>query len=214
MLSEHRQQLLFTFPSKQVVLSLQHARLDIPCKSQIVAPSLQKLKILTFPLHNLHQLLNLLRRKITNPKPLELPSPERLIHRSSLFLQRCNSIRHMEVQDVNLLATKLFLAGRKAVSDILERVWAGFHCADFGAETGPGEVLLRQSFLAGAEIVDGVGGGCVEFGVAVLAEEVESLLEVVAREGVADAAGAEDDFDGFVGGSHDGELSISFVSRY
>ena len=36
MLSENRQQLLFAFPGKQVVLSLQHARLDISCQSQIM----------------------------------------------------------------------------------------------------------------------------------------------------------------------------------
>jgi hypothetical protein len=161
--------------------------------------------ILTLPLHNLHQLLNLLRRKVANTKPLEFPSSESLVHRSRLLLQRSHSIRHVEVQNVNLFATKLFLAGRKAVSDILKRVGPLFHGADFGAETRPAQILLCQSFLAGSEVVDGIRGSCVELDMAVLAEEIESLLEVVAGEGVADASGAEDDFGGLVG-RHRGDL--------
>lgn len=105
----------------------------------------------------------------------------------------------MEVQNVNLLSTQLLLAGCEAVPNILRRVCSFSHSADFGAETGPAEVLLRQSFLAGTEVVDGVGGGCVELDVAVLVEEFEGLLEVVAGEGVADTSGAEDDFGGLVG---------------
>ena len=200
MLSENRQKLFFAFPGKQVVLSLQHAWLDIPCQSQILLPQpLRLLSTLTFPLHNLHQLLDLIRRKVTNSKPLELPSPVRLIHRSRLFFQRSDSVRHMEVQNVNLLSVQLFLAGCEAVSNILKRVWSISQSADLGADSGPAEVLLRQSLLTGTEVVDGVGGGCIELDMAVLAEEIKGLLEVVADEGVADAAGAEDDFGGLVG---------------
>lgn len=200
MLSENRQQLFFALPSKQVVLSLQHAWFNISFENQLMMPRLEPLMTLTFPLHNLHKVLNLLGRKVADTKPLELPSAVGLVHRSRLFLQRGDSIRHMEVQNVNLLATQLFFAGRKAVSDILEGVRSLFHGADLSAETRPAEILLCQCFLTGAEVVDRVRGGCVELDMAVLAEEIEGFLEVVAGEGVADASGAEDDFGGLVGG--------------
>ena len=41
---------------------------------------------------------------------------------------------------------------------------------------------------------------------AVFAEEIEGLLEVVASEGVADTSGAEDDFCGLVGGHDDDRM--------
>jgi hypothetical protein len=110
----------------------------------------------------------------------------------------------VEVQNVNLLAIQLFLAGRKAVSNVLGRIRCVSHGTDFGAKTGPAEILLCQRFLAGTEVIDWVGGSCVELDMAVFAEEIEGLLEVVADEGVADASGAEDDFGGFGVGHGDG----------
>ena len=207
MLSENRQQLFLALPSKQIVLSLQYAWLDVSFGNQLMLPQPEPLVTLTLPFHNLHELFDLLGREVADTKPLELPSTVRLVHRRRLFLQRSDSVRHMEVQDVDILATQLFFAGCKTVSDILKRVGPLFHGADFGAETCPAQILLCQSFLAGTEVVDRVRGGCVELDMAMLAEELEGILKIIASEGVADASGAEDDFCGFVGG-HRGDVLL------
>jgi hypothetical protein len=198
MLAENWQQLFFAFPSKQIVLSLEHTRLDVSWQSQCVPLQPRKPSALTFPLHNLHQLLDVLGREVADTKPLEPPSPVGFVHRSRLLFHRSDSVRHVEVVDVDFLSIELLLAGFEASSDILERVCTLFHGADFGAETSPRQVLLSQRFLAGAEIVDRISRGGVELDVAMLAEKIECYLYIITTQTVTNASGTEDDFGGLV----------------